>query len=522
MTRGLVSTNSRPRLHETSCGTRFFFSRVFARDIATLVTPETRPRNHVRTRRNDTLGNGTKKWEATNRISEKFEKSSRRCGRRSFLFPPFYAPVSAAVFERFSVRHPSSPSFLSRRVARLICISSNPSLTPNSHHVPTSTQFTCSPIAPNSVLYPRTIIVNATWLFSFVGFFWWYSDPSMNVVQSIIQKEYFKDGFVCSPLGYDDYYDVDLGYQQCLDLVLTPNSTNVNLTGTSYSFVPFDPAVVKSADGEGVDVTLYNPVGGGTSLADMMTIADPSADTSGEDAEYAGLKDLSGCTCNMLVQPVSEALKFYSADSTVSSCRDPTAAYPPPPPPSPPPAAVDPNAGPGAPVDPNALTGTGTLPSGIPAGAPFSGRKLLQTVIGAPDPTSIVAQTTYPCDMDVATAVAMYKLFMSVNDPCEFVKRNSPFQFRHVDIDRHSPTRFPLAVLKQPHPHDGVFSNRSPNCAVLRAYRPRLRGGRDVHRAVKLLKHRSVPMRRGQSFHDAHHHGREPRAPIPHARCQRD
>jgi len=34
------------------------------------------------------------------------------------------------------------------------------------------------------------------WLFSFVGFFWWYSDPSMNMVQSIIQKEYFKDGFV--------------------------------------------------------------------------------------------------------------------------------------------------------------------------------------------------------------------------------------------------------------------------------------------------------------------------------------
>jgi hypothetical protein len=155
------------------------------------------------------------------------------------------------------------------------------------------------------------------WLFSFVGFFWWYSDPSMNMVQSIIQKEYFKDGFVCSPLGYDDYYDVDLGYQQCLDLVLTPNSTNVNLTGTSYSFVPFDPAVVKTADGEGVDVTLYNPVGGGTSLADMMTITDPSADTSGEDAEYAGLKDLSGCGCNMLVQPVSEALKFYSTDSTV-------------------------------------------------------------------------------------------------------------------------------------------------------------------------------------------------------------
>ena len=264
------------------------------------------------------------------------------------------------------------------------------------------------------MLYPRTIIVNATWLFSFVGFFWWYSDPSMNVVQSIIQKEYHKDGIVCSPLGYDDYYDADIGYQQCLDLVLTPNSTNVNLTGTSYSFVPFDPAVVKTADGEGVDVTLYNPVGGGTSLADMMAIGDPAADTSGEDAEYAGLKDLSGCTCNMLVQPVSSALKFYSADSTVSSCRDPTAAYPPPPPPplpSPPPATADPGAPP-----------TETPPTGFPS----FGRKLLQTV--PPDSTTAYVSPTYECDMDIATAVLMYKHFMSVNDPCEFVKRNSPFQ----------------------------------------------------------------------------------------------
>jgi hypothetical protein len=236
----------------------------------------------------------------------------------------------------------------------------------------------------------------------------------MNVVQSIIQKEYHKDGFVCSPLGYDDYYDADIGYQQCLDLVLTPNSTNVNLTGTSYSFVPFDPAVVKTADGEGVDVTLYNPVGGGTSLADMMAIGDPAADTSGEDAEYAGLKDLSGCTCNMLVQPVSSALKFYSADSTVSSCRDPTAAYPPPPPPplpSPPPATADPGAPP-----------TETPPTGFPS----FGRKLLQTV--PPDSTTAYVSPTYECDMDIATAVLMYKHFMSVNDPCEFVKRNSPFQ----------------------------------------------------------------------------------------------
>jgi len=123
-------------------------------------------------------------------------------------------------------------------VVLLIRLSSNPPLTLPPPLVPTSTQFTCSPIAPNSVLYPWTIVVNAVWLFSFVGFLWWYSDPSMNVVQSVIQKEYFKDGFVCSPLGYDDYYDVDLGYQQCLDFVLTPNSTNVNLTDGTYFVFP--------------------------------------------------------------------------------------------------------------------------------------------------------------------------------------------------------------------------------------------------------------------------------------------
>jgi len=428
-----------PGVNETSCGPRFFFetfshatSRLFSRPrrvpgpgthVGTTwdkapVSLTHQPHTHLPRRSGYHHGQQVDREDNPGELlRHQGSCSGVFCGgfRTSFRSFPVFLSASRRVSRFASPRATLSSYYSSILVpSRLFYDPSFLKSATNSPPPPTSTQFTCSPIAPNLVLYPWTIVVNAVWLFSFVGFFWWYSDPSMNVVQSIIQKEYHKDGFVCSPLGYDDYYDADIGYQQCLDLVLTPNSTNVNLTGTSYSFVPFDPAVVKTADGEGVDVTLYNPVGGGTSLADMMAIGDPAADTSGEDAEYAGLKDLSGCTCNMLVQPVSSALKFYSADSTVSSCRDPTAAYPPPPPPplpSPPPATADPGAPP-----------TETPPTGFPS----FGRKLLQTV--PPDSTTAYVSPTYKCDMDIATAVLMYKHFMSVNDPCEFVKRNSPFQ----------------------------------------------------------------------------------------------
>ena len=56
------------------------------------------------------------------------------------------------------------------------------------------------------------------------------------------------------------------------------------------------------------------------------------------------------------------------------------------------------------------------------------GRKLLQENPSNSESDFVYKEPTYECDMDLPTAVAMYKHFMSVNDPCEFVKRNSPFQ----------------------------------------------------------------------------------------------
>ena len=182
---------------------------------------------------------------------------------------------------------------------------------------------------------------------------------------------------------------------------------------------------MKNAAGEGVDTTLYNPVGGGTSLTDLMLAGDPAADTTTDDAEYAGLNDLSGCTCNMLVQPVSSELMFYAGDSTVSSCRDPTAAYPPPPPPPlpPPPLAAADEGG----SDSGSYSGSDSGSDSGSYSSPF-GRKLLQENPSNSDSGFVYQEPTYECDMDLPTAVAMYKHFMSVNDPCEFVKRNSPFQ----------------------------------------------------------------------------------------------
>ena len=102
---------------------------------------------------------------------------------------------------------------------------------------------------------------------------WWYSDPSMYVTQSVIQKEFEKEGFRCDPLNYDEFYDSALGYDECLLKVRAPTIETVVLTEGVYSFVPFDPRLVRKRDGQGVDKSLYNPVGGGTSkkaLADLV------------------------------------------------------------------------------------------------------------------------------------------------------------------------------------------------------------------------------------------------------------
>lgn len=273
------------------------------------------------------------------------------------------------------------------------------------------TKFTCSPIAPNSVLYPWTIFVNGVWLFSFVGFLWWYSDPSMYLVQSVIQKEFEKEGFVCSPLGYDEFYSVDLGYAQCLDLVRIPNEINVDLTNSTgtevYSFIPFDPIVVRMQDKKGVDKSIYNPVGGGTSAASAAdALADFAAEMAAsqeeqnnynpfgrrlmasidEDIEYAGLTNLSGCNCNMIFisddANENEELKFFSESKF-----------------------------------------------GGGGGGVGMGRKLLFGMdFVDPSPSPPPPSPYFACTMDQATAILMYKQFMAVNDPCEFVKRNTPFQ----------------------------------------------------------------------------------------------
>ena len=94
---------------------------------------------------------------------------------------------------------------------------------------------------------------------------WWYSDPSMYITQSVIQKEFEKEGFRCDPLNYDEFYDSALGYDECLFKVRAPTIDNVILTGNEYSFVPFDPRLVRQRDGTGVVKSIYNPVGGGTS-----------------------------------------------------------------------------------------------------------------------------------------------------------------------------------------------------------------------------------------------------------------
>ena len=59
----------------------------------------------------------------------------------------------------------------------------------------------------------------------------------MYITQSVIQKEYEKEGFRCDPLNYDEFYGSALGYDECLLKVRAPTLEAVVLTGNEYSFV---------------------------------------------------------------------------------------------------------------------------------------------------------------------------------------------------------------------------------------------------------------------------------------------
>jgi len=260
----------------------------------------------------------------------------------------------------------------------------------------------------------------------------------MFIQQSVVVKEFEKEGFECQPLGYDDYYETDIDYQQCLAALLVPSEDNVVLEGNEYSFIPFDKRV-KKQDGKPVDAPLYNPVGGGTSMADLMANSmdndpwsppAPAASSDEESAEYEGLAELSGCGCNMIVtqDPIAgdkakeKQLLFYQDSSHAmiqdSSCKAPANG--------PPPANGSPPSNGSPPAN------------GFPPGS--HRRKLLTGSHGQGG-----------CTMDKATAVLMFKQFISVNNPCDFVKRNTPFACTK------SEPQPPIQILSLAYANSGLF-----------------------------------------------------------------
>ena len=273
--------------------------------------------------------------------------------------------------------------------------------------------------------------MNAIWIFSFFGFIWWYSDPSMYITQSVIQKEFEKPGFECAPLGYDEHYEISVGYAECELKILEPNTDTVTLSDDEkyYEFIPFPTSgdnVVLTSDRAAVTKGLYDPVGGGTGAA--ATAADPFASLFGgyygdyfsapeegeDDPEYEGLAELSGCNCKMVYDGgtdddksqlriatsnlyIDDPAEQNKCSASSSSTHDGGDAHG------------------GGDSDPSGDPSGGSDPSGsddpsMPTGN--FGRKLL----------------TGECTLDQAKAIAMFKKYMEVNDPCNFVKRNTPFQ----------------------------------------------------------------------------------------------
>ena len=292
------------------------------------------------------------------------------------------------------------------------------------------------------MLYPWTIIVNAVWFLSFGGFVWWYSDPSMYITQSVIQKEFEKEGFRCDPLNYDEFYGSALGYDECLLKVRAPTLEAVVLTGHEYSFIPFDPRLVRQQDGSGVEKSIYNPVGGGTSQAALAEMhAQMQAEMEAAYSDFEGFGD----------QPSFDPNDPYASfganfDQETGSYTDPYSGGP---------GYTDPYSG-----DAGGDAGMG----------PGTGRRLLEEAedveyeglaeLSGCNCNMIVTLTEHEdadykeknkelkfykessdpschpdggasgdgCTMTKAKAVLMYRQFLTVNDPCEFVKRSSPFQ----------------------------------------------------------------------------------------------
>jgi hypothetical protein len=259
----------------------------------------------------------------------------------------------------------------------------------------------------------------------------------MYITQSVIQKDFEKPGFECAPLGYDEHYEISIGYAECELKILEPNTDTVTLSddGEYYEFIPFPTSgdnVVLTSERKAVSKGLYDPVGGGTSAQDMATdpllgmffgggyddhYSDGHTWEEGEDdPEYEGLAELSGCNCKMVWDGGADdeeksqlriaTSNVYIDDSTEQAkCSASPPASP----------GGDPHGDSGAPPDDG---GGGAPDSDYGGGMTMMpdaghGRKLL---------------TGHECTLDQAKAIAMYKKYMEVNDPCTFVKRNTPFQ----------------------------------------------------------------------------------------------
>ena len=282
---------------------------------------------------------------------------------------------------------------------------------------------------------------------------WLYSDPSMYVTESVIQKESEKEGFVCNPLGYDDYYQSALGYEECLLRLRLPTAKTVVLKDGIYSYVPFDSRLVKKFDGEGVDQCLYNPVGGGTSMKDVAEKAEQDLADS-----IAAYNDPS-----MISATDSIPFDFDNYDADDSSALNDFLGF-------------DDAAGSGDTYYDGGSGDTyydGGMPFGdtyndgaVPSGDTYNDgvrRRLLQEDVDVEyeglaelsgcscnmivisddedekkqlrfhnetsDPNCIPDDSNdSTCTMNKARAVLLYRQFMAINDPCEFVLRNTPFQ----------------------------------------------------------------------------------------------
>ena len=115
------------------------------------------------------------------------------------------------------------------------------------------------PIASISVSAPSAILIYFFSILGFVGCWIFYSEPGPEVIYTVTQPEWQKEGYECVPLQNEPNYDVLYTYDECISNFQKPSTSTVTHTGHIWIYQPIKGSVKSLQLGKkGEDIILGN------------------------------------------------------------------------------------------------------------------------------------------------------------------------------------------------------------------------------------------------------------------------